>query len=51
MFELANHKLDLPPRDESGCHHHNCVNYNISKLTKRASPSQCRSAMSIPRVA
>ena len=51
VFELDNHKLDLLPRDESGCHRHNCVDYSISKLSKRASPSQCRSAMSIPRVA
>ena len=31
VFESANHKLDLPPKDESSCYHHNCVNYNCRR--------------------
>ena len=36
VFGSAKQKLDLPPRDASDSHRHDCVNYNIPKLSKTA---------------
>ena len=46
VFGSAKQKLDLPPGDASDSHWHDRVNYNIPKLSRTASPFQCRSALS-----
>ena len=46
VFGFAKQKLDLPPRDASDSHRRDCVNYSIPKLSRTASPFQCRSALS-----
>ena len=51
MFGSAKRKLDLPPGDESDSHRHDRINYSVPKLSKRASPSQCRSALLKPSIA
>ena len=51
VFGSAKRKLDLPPGDKSDSHRHDRINYSVSKLSKRASPSQCRNALSKPFVA
>ena len=48
VFGYAKRKLDLPPGDDSGSHRHDRVNYNVPKLSKGASPTQCRSGLSMP---
>ena len=48
VFESAKRKLDLPPRDETDSHRHDCVNYSVPKLSKKESPNQSRIALSIP---
>ena len=50
MFGSAKRKLDLPPRDDSNFYHHDCVNFNVPKLMKRASASQCCTALMLPTV-
>ena len=49
VFESAKQKLDLPPGDARDSHQHDHVNYSIPKLSRTASPFQCRSALSRPR--
>ena len=46
VFGSAKQKLDLLPGDASNSHRHDRVNYNIPKLSRTASPFQCRSALS-----
>ena len=48
VFGSAKQKLDLPPEDESDSHRHDCVNYSVSKLLKKVSPSQSRIPLSVP---
>ena len=45
VFGSAKHKLDLPPGDAGDSHHYDRVNYSVPKLSKRASPNQCRNAL------
>ena len=46
VFGSAKRKLELPPGDASDSHRYDRVNYSIPKLSKTASPFQCRSALS-----
>ena len=39
VFGSAKRKLDLPPGDKTDSHRHNRVNYSVSKLSKKGSPS------------
>ena len=50
VFGSAKQKLDLPPRDDGNSHRHHRVNFSVSKSMKRASPSQCRTALTSPIV-
>ena len=50
VFGSAKHKLDLPPGDNSDSHRHDRINYSVPKLSKGASPNQCRNALSMPSV-
>ena len=50
VFGSAKRKLDLPPGDDSDSHCHDRINYSVPKLSKGASPSQCRNALSMPFV-
>ena len=47
-FGSAKRKLDLPPGDDSDSHCHDRVNYSVPKLSKEASPTQCRNGFSMP---
>ena len=48
VFGSAKRKLDLPLGDNSDSHCHNRVNYSVPKLSKEASPTQCRNGLSMP---
>ena len=51
VFGSTKHKLHLSPRDESDSHRHDRINHSLPKLSKKASPSQCQSALSKPSIA
>ena len=42
IFGTAKWKLDLPPRDDSDSHHHDRVNYAVSKVGEGVSFSQAQ---------
>ena len=48
VFGSAKCKLDFPSGDENDSDHHDCVNYSVAKLSKRASSSQCWRLLSLP---
>ena len=51
VFGFAKRKLDLPPGDDGNSHRHDRVNFNVPKLSKRASPRQCQATLKLPTVA
>ena len=51
VFGSSKHKLDLPSGNERDSYHHDCVNYNVPKLSKEVSPSQCCSALMLSIIA
>ena len=45
VFGSPKRKLDFPPRDDGNSHCHDCINFNVPKLAKKASPGQCRATL------
>ena len=52
VFGSTKQNLGLSFGHESNSLYHNyCINYNISKLFRKVSPSQCCNTLTMPRVA